>query len=138
MSSRYQAGGMGFSSDKATHAFLEPALALSMWNPFLAATLKGNDLAREEFGAIANEWQGFVGHRVQEDITLMQRLAQCRTPDQMAAAYGDFWQKAVEDYGKEFSAMTKLMTGATNKMVMAVQSATDQASANLSPRRKAA
>lgn len=117
MSRRYQAGGTRFSDDKGTDAFLDPSLVLSMWNPFLATTPKRNGLPQEEFGAIANEWQGFVGHRVQEGIALMQRLTQCRTPDQMVAAYSDFWQKAVEDYGKEFTTMTKLMTGARSKTV---------------------
>ena len=105
MASRYQAGTGN------TDVFLSPLHALGMWNPFFTAPLKGNGLPQEGVGAIASEWQGFVGHRLQEDIALMQRLMQSRTPDQVVAAYSEFWQKAAEDYGKEFNTMTKLMTG---------------------------
>jgi len=108
--------------------FLTPAIAASMWNPCLAAALKGNTEVQEGFGAIASEWQDFVGHRLQEDIALMQRLTQCYTPNQVWSAYANFWQKAAEDYGKEFGTMTKLMTGVTSKMVAVAQSATDEAS----------
>jgi len=31
------------------------------------------------------------------------------------AAYSEFWQKAAEDYGKEFTTMSKLMTAVTVK-----------------------
>jgi Phasin protein len=136
MSSRYQERGMGFGD--GTDMFIP---LLTMWNPFLLAGAeapKSYGLVKDEFGAIASEWQAFVGHRLQEDVALMQRLTQCRTPDQIAAAYSDFWRKAAEDYGKQFTTMTKLMTGVTNKMVVAVQSAADEASKDLSPRRNAA
>ena len=106
MSSRYQAG----TSEKGKDIFSAPVHALAMWNPFFVA-LKGNGSPQQGLGAIASEWQGFVGHRLQEDIALMQRLTQSRTPDQVVAAYSEFWQKAAEDYSKEFNTMTKLMTG---------------------------
>jgi hypothetical protein len=74
--------------------FLAAALAASMWNPFLAAALKGNAQAQEGFGTIVSEWQEFVRHRIQEDITLMQRLTQSSAPNQILSAYTDFWHKA--------------------------------------------
>lgn len=94
---------------------LAPVLALSMWNPFLAGSMGGNAQAHEGFGTIANEWQDFVGRRLKEDFALMQRLAHSATPDQILTAYSDFWQKAAEDYGKEFTTISKLMTGVTTK-----------------------
>ena len=118
--------------------FLAPALALSMWNPFLAGAPKGNSQAHEGFGTIASEWQDFMAHRLKEDFALVQRLTNSCTPDQILAAYTDFWQKAAEDYGKEITTMTKLMTGVTTKMVVAAQSATREASTNVLPSREAA
>lgn len=126
MPNRYQTGNG--NAELSANMFLAPALAASMWNPFLAAALKGNAQAQEGFGTLASEWQRFVGDRLQEDIALMQRLTRCRTPDQVWSAYSDFWQKAAEDYGKELTTMTKLMTGVTSKMVVSAQSATDEAS----------
>lgn len=45
----------------------------------------------------------------------------------MLAAYSDFWQKAAANDGKDFSTMSKLMTGVTRTLVVAAQSAIDQA-----------
>jgi hypothetical protein len=49
------------------------------------------------FGMLASEWQNFVSRRIAEDFAFMQRIVQCRTPDQVWGAHADFWQKAVED-----------------------------------------
>jgi hypothetical protein len=126
--------------------FLAPAFALGMWNPFLAGALRGSAQASEEFGTLASEWQEFVGRRLKEDFGLMQRLAHSRPLDpqgrpldqldQVLATYTEFWNKAAEDYGKEVTAMTKLMAAATAKMVVATQSAVEEAGTNVfqSPR----
>lgn len=107
--------------------FLDPAFALSVWNPFLAGALTGNTQAHQGFGTIASEWQDFLGRRLKEDFALMQRLTQSRTPDQVLAVFTDFWQKAAEDYGHEITTMSKLMTGVTTRMVVAARSTTDEA-----------
>jgi hypothetical protein len=116
--------GNGFEHTQAI--FLVPAL--SVWNPFLAAALNGNAQAREGFGAIAREWQGFVAARLQEDTKLMQRLTRCRSPNQILHAYADFWHKAADDYGKEITSLTELMTGVTSKAVAASSAAAGEAS----------
>lgn len=118
MSNRYHGGEAVKSyAGQNQDVFFAPATVLSMWNPFLALMLKGNANAQAGFGTIATEWRGFVSHRVQEDFTLTQRLSHCRTPEQILAAYTDFWHKAAEDYGKELTTMTKLVTGVTRNMV---------------------
>jgi Phasin protein len=89
------------SANKSTKRFI--------WRPCLSSSF---------FSTIATEWQGFVSRRLQEDLTLTQRLSQCRTPEQILAAYTDFWHKAVEEYGKELTTMTKLATGVTRNMVL--------------------
>jgi hypothetical protein len=84
MPNRYQTGNG--NAELSANMFLAPALAASMWNPFLAAVLEGNAQAQEGLGTLASEWQRFVGDRLQEDIALMQRLTRCRTPDQVWSA----------------------------------------------------
>jgi hypothetical protein len=61
-------------------------------------------------------------------MALMQHLAGSRTPDQIVAAHAIFWQKAAEDYTKEFATMTKLLGRMTSKAAQASQAATDEAS----------
>jgi hypothetical protein len=113
------------NADQSQSVLLAPALAFSMWNPFLAGALRGNAQMHEGFGAIASEWQDFVGRRLKEDVALMQRLTQSQAPDQIWAAYTDFWQKAAEDYGKEITTISKLMTSLATNVVSDAQSATD-------------
>jgi hypothetical protein len=102
-----------------------PGLAPMLWNPFLGADAK----ALEGFGTIAREWQDFMGRRLREDVALAGRLARCSRPDQVLSAYADFWRKAGEDYGKEITTMTDLMTDMADKMAVAARSMTDEASA---------
>ena len=136
-SGRFLGEQLGNASESC-NLLLAPALAWSAWNPLLAAVLKGNAQAQEGFRTIASEWQGFVGHRLQADIALMQRLARCATSAQLLAAYTDFWHKAAEDYGEEITTMTKLMTGVTSKMVVAAQSATEEVGTTQFPWQRAA
>ena len=104
-----------------------PSLTFSIWGPFISGALKANAPAQEAFGMIAGEWQAFVGHRLQEDMALMQLLAESRTPEQILAAHSEFWQKAAEDYGKEFTTITKLVGRVTSKVAQVSQAATDEA-----------
>jgi Skp family chaperone for outer membrane proteins len=61
---------------------------------------------------------------------LIQRVTHSATPDQILAAYSDFWQKAAEDYRKEFAAVTKLLTKMSRKAAAVSQTATGETSAN--------
>jgi hypothetical protein len=105
-----------------------PALTFDIWEPVFAGSLKANAQIQEAFGMIAGEWQAFVAHRLQEDIDLMQRLAGSRTPEQILAVHAAFWQKAAEDYGKEFTTIGKLLVKATSKVAQASQAASGEAS----------
>jgi Phasin protein len=97
-------------AEKGANMLLTPALALRIWKPLFADALNANARAQEGFGTIAREWQSFVGHRLEEDISLLQRLTHSRAPDQVLGAYCDFWSKAAEDYSKQFATIAKLTT----------------------------
>src|SRR5262245_53819676 len=137
MSSRTPRISMGKAYDGTT-VFLARAVALSICNPFLAGVLRGNAQAHEGFARIASEWQDFVAGRLKADFALMQRLTHSSTPDQVMAAYADFWHMAAEDYGKEITTMSKLVTGVTTRMVAAAQAASDEAHTDVFRPRQAA
>jgi hypothetical protein len=124
--------------DQGSNVFLGPALALNMWNPFLASALTWSAQANQGFGTIVSEWQSFVGRRLKEDCLLLERLNASRTADQILQAYADFWQKAAEDYGKETTTITKLMAGLGSRMVVAAHHAADEAKSDVLPQQKAA
>jgi hypothetical protein len=110
--------------------FFAPAKALSTWNPLLGVMLKGNADAQEGLGTIASEWQGFVSHRLQEGMMLTQRLAHCRTPEQILSAYADFWHKAGEDHGNQLATMTRLVTGVARNMVAPTRRVVEESGAS--------
>jgi Phasin protein len=132
VSHQFKRGGAG-NAGQIPNIPLPPGFALMTWNPFLT----GDAEALGGFGTIAREWHNFVGRRLKEDVALVQRLARCSRPDQVLSAYTDFWRRAGEDYGKEITTMTDLMTDIAGKMAVATQSATDQASARLFQREAA-
>lgn|SRR5262245_9290640 len=110
---------------------MAPGMALTLWNPFLAGALDGGTKALGDFSTVAAEWQDFVRRRFKQDVALLERLTRSTAPDQVLAAYADFWRKAGEDYSNEITTMTKLMTDMTSKMAVAAQSATEEASTRL-------
>ena len=128
----------GNAADQTPNLFPTPVLALTMWNPFLAGAVRWNGKAHDGFATLVGEWQNFVGRRLREDLALVQRLVECNSPDQIWAAYAEFWQKAAEDYGCECVTMSKLAAGVTNKTLRATQSATEEAARSALPSRKAA
>jgi len=97
----------------------------------IGLVLKRNAEAQERLGRIATEWQGFVSHRPQEvDMSLTQRLGDCRGPALVIAASTDFWHKAAEDDAKQITTMTKLMMGLTRNMALAARSPADESHTN--------
>jgi Phasin protein len=132
MSNQFKRGGPG-NAGHTPNVPVAPGLALMMWNPFLT----GDAEALGAFGTAGREWQDFVGRRLNEDVALLQRLTRSTAPDQILAAYADFWRKAGEDYGSEITTMTKLMADVTSRIAVAAQSATEQASTKLFQREAA-
>jgi len=121
--------GIDWPADRLTYGI--PAVTLGMWGPWLVGVAKWTAGVHEGFGTLASEWQNFVSRRVIEDFVFMQRVMQCRTPDQVLGVHADFWQKAVEDYGKEYLLMSRLAAGLTTKAAAAARCATQEASAEV-------
>ena len=110
--------------------FHVPVWALRTWTPLLSEAFRWNAQAHEGFGTIASEWQTFVGSRFREDFALMKRVVHSRRLDQIWVAYTEFWQKAVEDYGKESTILLRLVAGVASKSVAAATSAAEEVSAH--------
>jgi hypothetical protein len=124
--------------NQGSNYFLGPAVALNMWNPVLAATLRWNAQACQGLGVIVGKWQDFVERRLKEDCLLMERLAEHRRADEKFHVFADFWHRAADDYGQEITDMTKLMARLTNKMVATSQTETEEAGESMSSLLKAA
>ena len=66
-----------------------------------------NAKLHENLLAFIDEWQAFVRRRIGEDFRL-QRVGTAGNVEQLVGIYGKFWQQAVEDYAREYAAITKL------------------------------
>jgi hypothetical protein len=60
------------------------------------------------FVEVTDEWQAFVGRRVEADLHLWQDLARDKAPETLWSVYEKFWQKAFEDYWNEYLALGQL------------------------------
>ena len=67
-----------------------------------------NAKQHENLLAFSDQWQAFVRGRISEDFRLLQRVGTAGTVEQLVGIYGKFWQQAVEDYAREYAAITKL------------------------------
>jgi hypothetical protein len=99
--------------------------AVTAWHPFEIA-LRWNSLTFAAYSTLGQEAQNFLARRINEDVLQARRLAHCRAPHDVMAAYTDFWRKAAEDYGKEASTLAMLMINAASKMVVVGQFAMDE------------
>ena len=82
--------------------------AMGAWGPALSGMQSWTSMCGRAATAFTSEWFQFVGRRVQEDITLPHRLASCHAFDESWRVYTEFWQRAVDDYQKEFAALSRL------------------------------
>jgi len=64
----------------------------------------------DSFVEVTDEWQAFVGRRVEADLHLWQDRARAKAPEALWSVYGKFWQKAFEDYWNEYLALGQLYT----------------------------
>lgn len=70
-------------------------------------------------GRLRNAFQRMaelLGLRLQQDLLLWRKLAECTSPQDVATAYAHFWQKAAADYWLESATMSKLLVGVTAKL----------------------
>ncbi|HEX2335394.1 MAG TPA: phasin family protein [Hyphomicrobiaceae bacterium] len=92
------------------HKPLNPGFAPGQpdWDWFKVANARLHD----GFVAVSEEWQAFVGRRVEEDLHLWQALTGAKAPEALWSAYTKFWQKTFEDYRNEYLTLSRLYAGA--------------------------
>jgi hypothetical protein len=77
--------------------------------PFLPIATDGNQAQAAHRLFVG--WTAFVHHRIEEDIRLMHDVAKSKSTADFWKAYFGFWQTAVEDYWKEYAAVTQASGG---------------------------
>ena len=81
---------------------------LGWWPPFTGWQAGASSDLHESLLAISNEWQAFVQRRVGEDLHTLQQFGAATSPVQTWSVWAAFWQKAAEDYAREYAVIGKL------------------------------
>ena len=83
--------------------------AMIAWNrPIIEAMNELTNRTFEKAAALNSAWSNFVQRRVQQNIDLPQRLAACRSPEEVMRVYGTWAQIAVEQYQHGFDEMARI------------------------------
>jgi hypothetical protein len=71
-------------------------------------------------------------------MLLMQQFLASRSSVDVMAAYGNYWQKALAEYGKEYTTLNELLAGVSNELISHAASAHEEAAKTASSSRAAA
>lgn len=90
-----------------------PALAtieawLSMNRPMMSAMTEINGRLLEHVSRANDEWIEFMTRRFNEDLAASHRLMECRTVEDIFAAYAELFQRAQRHYQAEIQSFARL------------------------------
>jgi hypothetical protein len=113
---------------------MTPATGYALWAPAFAGAVKWNGRMYQGFATLGSEWLDFVNRRLKEDLSFPQRLCASQNPEEVRQVYITFWQKAVDDYQKELTVMTRLATGFLSNSVSAAKNGAEETAREISRR----
>jgi hypothetical protein len=107
---------------------------LSINRPMFAAMTELNGRFLEQVSKANNEWMGFVNRRLNEDIAASQRFMECKTVQDLFAAYSDFVQRAQQQYQAEFQYFARLNQKIADETASVIKSHMDEVEAEVEVR----
>jgi hypothetical protein len=104
---------------------------LNINRPMFAAMTELNGRFIEQVSKANNEWLGFVNRRLNEDLAASQRFLECKTVQDLFAAYTDFVQRAQQQYQAEFQYFARLNQKLADETASVIKSHMDDVEADL-------
>lgn len=104
---------------------------MSLNQPMLAAMTELNGRFLEQVSKANNEWLGFVNRRLNEDMAASQRFMECKTVQDVFAAYSDFFQRAQQQYQAEFQYFARLNQKLADETATVIKSRLDEVEADV-------
>jgi hypothetical protein len=104
---------------------------LNINRPMFAAMTEFNGRFIEQVSKANNEWLGFVNRRLNEDLAASQRFLECKTVQDLFAAYTDFVQRAQQQYQAEFQYFARLNQKLADETASVIKSHMDDVEADL-------
>jgi len=117
-------------SDKAPGpASIEAWMGIN--RPMFAAMTEINGRFLEQVSRANNEWLGFVNRRLNEDMAASQRFMECKTLQDLFAAYSEFFQRAQQQYQAEFQYFARLNQKLADETAVVIKSHMDEIEADV-------
>jgi hypothetical protein len=104
---------------------------MSINRPMLEAMTELNGRFIEQVSRANTEWIGFVNRRLNEDMAASQRFMECKTVQDVFAAYSDFVQRAQAQYQAEFQYFARLNRKLADETASVIKSRMDKAEASV-------
>ncbi len=99
--------------------------------PMFAAMTELNGRFLEQVSKANNEWLGFVNRRLNEDMAASQRFMECKTVQDVFAAYSEFLQRAQQQYQAEFQYFARLNQKLADETASVMKSRMDEVEADI-------
>lgn len=104
---------------------------LNLNRPMFAAMTELNGRFIEQVSKANNEWLGFVSRRLNEDMAASKRFMECKTVQDVFAAYSDFFQRAQQQYQAEFQYFARLNQKLADETASVIKSHMDDVEAEV-------
>lgn len=104
---------------------------MSLNRPMLSAMTELNGRFIEQMTRANTEWLGFVNRRFSEDMAASQRFMECRTVQDLFAAYTEFFQRAQQQYQAEFQYFARLNQKLADETASVIKSHMDDVEAEV-------
>ena len=95
--------------------------------PALQAMAQMNGKVYDGIATLNKNWVAFLNQRLKEDLAVPQRLAACRTVQEMCGVYAGFFQNACAQYQSELEQMTKLSKSLADDTIQVIQARVEEA-----------
>ena len=95
--------------------------------PALQAMAQMNGKMYDGIATLNKNWVAFLNQRLKEDLAVPQRLAACRTVQEMCGVYAGFFQNACAQYQSELEQMTKLSKSLADDTIQVIQARVEEA-----------
>lgn len=76
--------------------------------PLFEAGVKLTDTLCTQAIGVASELTDFTLLRIQEDVRLPERLARCKSPEDVQKTWVEYWKKAFDQHGSEWTKLAEL------------------------------
>jgi hypothetical protein len=94
---------------------------MGMMQPAFAAMAEFNGKLYDSAARFNTEWAEFLCRRLQEDFTVPQRLAACKSPQEAQQVYVDYWKRAFAQYQDEMGRLAKMSESFVQQTASATQ-----------------